>query len=196
MTVFNGLTRELLREKKHQSVYNTYLYRAGLFQIGGTLTWDERMTESVKQISTATIKFAGFSIVRTINSKQPLKRLDSLFDLLAAVGKAFYLNILVKNNGKLLQEIKYEAEMELEKAQKEFVVELKDKTTLMKCCLAGSLLLTPPFSGDTVKDEVVNESFYSLPPFPSIGISEDSTFGERLQPDSGVKSAKKLKTYP
>ena len=96
MSVFKGLARELLREKKHQSVYNTYLYRAGLFQIGGTLTWDERMSESVKQISTATIKFAGFSIVRAINSKQPLKCLDSLFDLLAALGKAFYLNILVK----------------------------------------------------------------------------------------------------
>ena len=120
VTIFKGLARELLREKKHQSVYNTYLYGAGLFQIGGTLTWDERMTESVKQISMATIKFAGFSIVRSINSKQPLKHLDSLFDLLAAVGKAFYLNIHFKNNGKLLQEIRYEPEMGLKKAQREF----------------------------------------------------------------------------
>ena len=107
--------------------------------------------------------------------------------------KPFYLNILVKNNGKLLQEIRYEAEMGLEKARREFVVELKDKTTLVKCCLGGSLLFTPPFSGDTVKEEVVNESFRALSPFPSIGISEDSTFGDRLQPESGVKSAKKYK---
>ena len=122
VTAFKGLARELLREKKHQSVYNTYLYRVGLFQTRGTLTWDERMTESVKQTSTATIKFAGFSVVRTIISKQPLKRLDSLLDLLAAVWKAYYLNILVKNDGKLLREIRYEAEMGLEKAQRELLL--------------------------------------------------------------------------
>ena len=83
--------------------------------------------------------------------------------------------------------------MGLEKAQRELVVELKAKTTLVKCCLGGSLLLTAPVSGDTVKEEVVNESFRALSPFPSIGISEDSTFGERLQSERGVKSAKKYK---
>ena len=84
--------------------------------------------------------------------------------------------------------------MGLEKAQRSLLLRLKDKTTLVKCCLGGSLLLTPPFSGDIVKEEVVNESFRALSPFPSVGISEDTTFGERLQPESGVKSAKKYKS--
>ena len=85
--------------------------------------------------------------------------------------------------------------MGLDKAQREFVVELKDKTTLVKCYLARSLLLNPSFGGDTMKEEVVNESFCPLSPFPSIEMSNDSTFRERLQAESGVKSVKEVQTY-
>ena len=38
----------------------------------------------------------AFSMIQTINSKQQLKCLAGLCDLLAAVRNAFYLNILVK----------------------------------------------------------------------------------------------------
>ena len=121
MTDFKGLARELLKERKRQSGCNTlYLYRARLVSlIGGAFTSNEREFESIRQISTATGKFTGFGMVRTINSRQPLKHLDSLYNLLAAVGKAFYLNIRVKNNGKLPQEIRYKAEVGLDKAQRE-----------------------------------------------------------------------------
>ena len=106
----------------------------------------KRLTESIKQVSATTSQFAGYSIVRAINAKHPLKHLDGLYDLLAAAGKSLYFNIHIKNNGQLLQEIRYEAETGLEKALKELLVELRDKTTIEKCSL---LLLN--VSGPVVK---------------------------------------------
>ena len=87
-TVFKFLTRELLKERKCHSAYNSFLYKADLFRIGGTLTTHEMLVESIKQVSAATTQFAGFTIVRAINVKHPIKHLDGLYDLLAAAGKS------------------------------------------------------------------------------------------------------------
>ena len=125
------------------------------------------MCESIKQNSAETIKYAVYSVVRTINSKHPWKDLDSSDDLLAALGKAFYLNIRMRNNGKLLQGIRYKAEVGLEKPQRDFVVELKDKTAIERCYLGRSLLL--PLASDkfsAVKEEPVDELQAS--PFPIV----------------------------
>ena len=178
-TVFKFLSRELLKERKCHSAYNSFLYKAGLFRIGGTLTTHEILTESIKQVSAATIQFAGFTIVRAINAKQPIKHLDGLYDLLAAVGKALYLNIRIRNNGHLLQEIRYEAETGLEKALKELVVELREKATIEKCSLVPLHV-----SGLAVKKE----------PAPSTltgGMREDAAFAEALRPKAPVKDGKK-----
>ena len=171
-TVFKFLSRELLKERKCHFAYNSFLYKAGLFRIGGTLTTHEILMKSIKQVSAATIQFAGFTIVHAINAKQPIKHLDGLYDLLAAVGKALYLNIRIRNNGHLLQEIRYEAETGLEKALKELVVELREKATIEKCSLVPLHV-----SGLAVKKEVVHE------PAPSTltgGMREDAAFAEAL----------------
>ena len=174
LTVFKFLSRELLKERKCHSAYNSFLYKAGLFRIGGTLTTHEILMESIKQLSAATIQFAGFTLVRAINAKQPIKHLDGLYDLLAAVGKALYLNIRIRNNGHFLQEIRYEVETGLEKALKELVVELRDKVTIEKCSLVPLHV-----SGLAVKKEPVPSTF--------TGMIEDAAFAEALRPNAPVK---------
>ena len=129
-TLFRYLAKELLRERRKQSVYNTYLYKAGVFQVGGTLTSEEREEQAVKQISEATLNFTGYSMTQNIKLQRPLKTLEGFYDLLAAVGRAFYLNKFIQNNGKLLQELKYEAGIALERPMKEFIIHLKDKTSI------------------------------------------------------------------
>ena len=125
--VFKLVARELLRERKKQTAYYFFLYKAGIFQVGGTTMHEEREAESVKQISGALLKHVSFSLAQSIKSSHPLRTLDALYDLFAALGKAFCIDIEIKSDGKLLQEIKFDGEMGFgERAQsKNLVVQMK-----------------------------------------------------------------------
>ena len=87
--VFKLVARELLKERKKQTAYYMFVYKAGIFQVGGTSTLKEREAESVKQISEALLKCASFSLAQCIKSSRPLKTLDALYDLFAAFRKAY-----------------------------------------------------------------------------------------------------------
>ena len=117
-----------------------FLYKAGIFQVGGTSTLEEREAKSVKQISEALLKYASFSLAQSIKSSRPLKTLDALYDLFAAFGKAFCVDVEIKSDGKLLQEIKFEGETGFwgPRAKQEFGCAAKKQITYPVVLLGGT----------------------------------------------------------
>ena len=172
--VFKLVARELLRERKKQTAYYMFLYKAGIFQVGGTSTLEEREAESVKQISEALLKYASFSLAQSIKSSRPLKTLDALYDLFAAFGKAFCVDVEIKSDGKLPQEIKFEGETGFgDRAQsKNLVAQLRNRSHIRKCYLAEH---PRPSVSSNVAVMKASCSGSSLR-----GVKEDRSFGDVL----------------
>ena len=171
--VFKLVARELLNERKKQTAYYMFLYKARIFQVGGTTTLEEREAECVKQISKALLKYASFSLAQSIKSSRPLKTLDALYDLFVAFGKAFCVDVEIKSDGKLLQEIKFEGETGFgDRAQsKDLVAQLRKRSHIRKCYLAEH-----PGPSLSSNFAVMKASCSSS----LRGVKEDRSFGEVL----------------
>ena len=99
-----------------------------LFTIPGTATLEEKEKEAMKQVRESTLKFANYTLATKLNANLP--GLDALYDLLAAMGKAFFLSVKVTNNDDIVQEIPFDDEMGMVKPLREFTLDLKDEQFL------------------------------------------------------------------
>ena len=181
--VFKCLAKELAVERKKQSMYYTHLFRQDRIVFPGTMTHSERLANVVQQISEATCNIGGYRLKQIIQLNRPLTDLESFYDLLAAIGRAFFLKIKIENNGKSLQEIEYEtSEIGFEKPLREFVIGLKDKTSIRECYMGRQILppihdaANPPAGTSSSKAHASRGTMH-----------EDATFGETLA-KSGEKT--------
>ena len=195
--VFKCLAKELIQEKKKHSYYYKHLYRQGMFLVSGTATSEERVQQGIQEIAMEALKFASYTVGRLIKSHSPLKTLETLYDLLGALGKAFLLNVKVSNNGKLLEEICYEEEMALQRPLREFRVELRDQSSIASCKLNALPSAGAANSSAALLANELPTSSSKRSPSPSSSSSssemfEDIYFGKTLE-ESAVKPKKARK---
>ena len=196
-------------ERVQQGIQDSYLRRKSTARDTGqlppkkeyskgyrTATSEERVQQGIQEIAMEALKFASYTVGRLIKSHSPLKTLETLYDLLGALGKAFLLNVKVSNNGKLL-EICYEEEMALQCPLREFRVELRDQSSIASCKLNALPSAGAANSSAALLANELPTSSSKSSPSPSSSSSssetfEDIYFGKTLE-ESAVKPKKPRK---